>query len=86
MNESVGNIGGDFNLDNHIKLNESIKGYNNGNGQNDWRTNNNAIENIPEYYRDFFTIAKEMLKPMTEKFALEMCYIFNKLIELSAVQ
>jgi len=44
------------------------------------------VENIPEYYRDFFTIAKEMLKPMTEKFALEMCYIFNKLIELSAVQ
>jgi len=32
MNESVGNIGGDFNLDNNLKLNESIKGFNTGNG------------------------------------------------------
>lgn len=44
-----------------------------------------ALE-TPEYYRDFFTIAKEMVKPMKEKFALEICYLFDKLIEVSPTQ
>ncbi|EAR99288.1 zinc finger, C2H2 type family protein (macronuclear) [Tetrahymena thermophila SB210] len=44
------------------------------------------LEDIPEYYRDFYTIAKEIIKPMTEKFAMEMCYLFDKLIEMSSQQ
>jgi hypothetical protein len=38
---------------------------------------------IPEYYANFYLIAKELLKPISKKFSLEICYLFNKVIELS---
>ncbi|EAR83761.1 zinc finger, C2H2 type family protein (macronuclear) [Tetrahymena thermophila SB210] len=40
-------------------------------------------ESSKKHYRDFFIIIKELLKPISQDFSMEMCYLFDKIIQLS---
>jgi len=44
---------------------------------------NNDIEfdDIPEYYINFFYILREIVKPLKNDFGLEICYLYNIILE-----
>lgn len=53
-----------------------------------YRFNDSVLESttifVPKHYVGFFVIAKELVKPLSEQFALEICYFFDKIILESA--